>query len=271
MKSSLDLVNLAETAARRAAAYLRTVDRPRNPDEWSIKARHDFVSKADRDSEQMIRDILLRAEPDSSVVGEELSPDAARRGLVWIVDPLDGTTNFLHRFPVYSVSIAAEVDGTLEAGVVYEVEADRAYRAWRGGGAWVGDSRLAVSSITDPYYALIGTGFPFKRPEQLARYQKQFHDVAVATSGIRRAGSAALDLAWVAAGSFDGFWELELAPWDIAAGVLLVREAEGVVTDLSGEPIPPRPTSIVAGNPAIHSWLLDTLNRNSGEGLGSGG
>jgi myo-inositol-1(or 4)-monophosphatase len=190
------------------------------------------------------------------VVGEELSPELVRDGLVWVVDPIDGTTNFLHGLPAYSVSIAAMVDGVLEAGVVLAVETGQLFHAHRGGGAWLGGTRLAVSAITDPAFALIGTGFPFKNPDELARYQAQFARVMVAGSGIRRAGSAALDLAWVAAGAFDGFWELILAPWDIAAGLLLIEEAGGLATDLHGTRIGPAHTPVVAGNPAIHRWLL---------------
>ncbi len=169
----------------------------------------------------MISDVLVAAEPGSRIVGEELSPEVVRDGLVWIVDPLDGTTNFLHGFPAYAVSIAAAVDGELEAAVVVQVPRHEIYTAARGAGAWQGDRRLAVSAITDPEFALIGTGFPFKETSRLGEYLAQFARVAARTSGIRRPGSAALDLADVAAGRFDGFWELHLSAWDIAAGILL--------------------------------------------------
>ena len=192
-------------------------------------------------------------------MGEELSPDVVTEGLVWIVDPLDGTTNFLHDFPSYAVSIAAAVDGALEAGVVLHVPRQEVYAAARGAGAWRGDRRLAVSTITDPAFALIGTGFPFKDTSSLGEYLAQFARVAAHTSGIRRPGSAALDLADVAAGRFDGFWEQRLSAWDIAAGVLLVREAGGVVTDFSGRAIGAEHTAVVAGNPAIHAWLLEIV------------
>ncbi len=259
MKSSLDLVRLATAAASRAGEYLRSVERPRDPASWTVKGRRDFVSAADRRSEELIGEVLLRGEPGSSIVGEELSPTLVDRGLVWVVDPIDGTTNFLHGFPAFSVSIAATVDGVLEAGVVLHVERDRVFHAARGHGAFSGDERLRVSAISDPAHALVGTGFPFKNPEKLEAYQRQFATVMLATSGIRRAGSAALDLCWVASGAFDGFWELVLAPWDMAAGLLLVREAGGVATDLVGQDVGPAHTPVVAGNPAIHRWLLDTV------------
>jgi myo-inositol-1(or 4)-monophosphatase len=258
--SSLDLLHLARTAAERAASYLRAMERPVDPALWTTKGTHDFVTEVDRAAEQIIREVLLAAEPESRIIGEELSPDLHTGELVWVVDPLDGTTNFLHGFPQWAISIAAVVDGTLEAGVVLHVPRNQLYTASRGGGAWRGEQRIVVSAIEDPAFALIGTGFPFKDPSQLTSYLGQFSRVAAQTSGIRRAGSAALDLADVAQGRFDGFWEQRLAPWDFAAGVLLIREAGGVVTDLAGRDLGIEHTSVVAGNPAVHRWLLETLN-----------
>jgi len=257
----MDLLLLAERAARRAAGFLRTVEIPRDPAAWTSKGRNDFVTHVDQHAEELIRDCLLEQGPAARVVGEELSPALARDGLVWIVDPLDGTTNFLHGYPSCAVSIAGAIDGVLEVGVVLRLEPDWCFAARRGAGAWLGETRLRVSSITDPAHALIGTGFPFKHPEQLPEYQRQFARVMTSTSGIRRAGSAALDLADLAAGRFDGFWELRLAPWDFAAGMLLVREAGGVVTDLEGDERGLNHGAVMAGNPVIHAWLLDVLRR----------
>jgi myo-inositol-1(or 4)-monophosphatase len=255
----MDLLHLAKAAAERAGEYLRAVERPRDPAGWTPKGGRDFVTEVDRTAERLISDVLLAAEPRSRVVGEELSPELARDGLVWIVDPLDGTTNFLHGFPSYAVSIAAAVDGELQAGEVLQVPRRECYFAACGSGAWQDERRLAVSPISDPAFALIGTGFPFKDTSALGEYLSQFARVAVQTSGIRRPGSAALDLADVAAGRFDGFWEQRLSAWDIAAGVLLVREAGGVVTDYAGRPIGAEHTAVVAGNPAIHAWLLGLM------------
>ncbi|MEO8448833.1 MAG: inositol monophosphatase family protein [Gemmatimonadota bacterium] len=266
MNSSLDLTAIARRAAERAAAYLRGVDRPADPSAWTEKGHHDFVTDVDRTSEAIIAEVLTRATPGSTLVAEESAPEIATKGLVWIVDPIDGTTNFIHGFPVYAVSIAAAIDGVLEAAVVLHVGPDTCYHATRGQGAWLGTTRLAVSQITDPKHALIGTGFPFKHLGGLATYQRQLERVIPATSGIRRAGSAALDLAWVAAGAFDGFWELMLAPWDIAAGLLLVREAGGVATDLRGRDVGAEHTGVVAGNPAIAQWLLTQIGAPSGAG-----
>jgi myo-inositol-1(or 4)-monophosphatase len=255
MVSALDLLHLCRLAAERAADYLRGVERPADPARWTAKGSRDFVTEVDRTAEGIVAEVLLAAEPGSRIVGEELSPDLATGGLVWIVDPLDGTTNFLHDFPSYSVSVAAAVDGIVEAGVIVHVPRRETYFASRGGGAWQGERRLAVSSITDPAFALIGTGFPFKETARLEEYLRGFSRVAAETSGIRRPGSAALDLADVAAGRFDGFWEQYLSAWDIAAGTLLVREAGGVVTDYAGREIGVEHTALVAGNPAVHRWL----------------
>jgi myo-inositol-1(or 4)-monophosphatase len=259
MASALNLLNLAERAARVAGDYLRTVARPADPRDWIRKGTSDFVTEVDRKSEELIRAILLEAEPGSTMVGEELSPDVATHGLVWIVDPLDGTTNFLHGQRDHAVSIAAAVDGELLAGVVLEVPPNRLYRAWRGGGAWLGDRRLRVSAITNPKDALIGTGFPYTDFSRMDQYLAQFRRISQETSGIRRPGSAALDLRSVAEGGFDGFWEQRLSAWDIAAGMLLVREAGGRVTNTEGRDLGIEHGPVVAGNPAIHEWLLTTL------------
>jgi len=264
MASALDLLHLARTAATQAGAYLRSVERPADPRAWASKGRLDYVTEVDRTAEALIAEVLLAAEPGGRILGEELSPDAAaadvERGLVWVVDPLDGTTNFLHGYPQYAVSIAAAVDGVLQAGVVLHVPQDALFHAVRGGGAWLGAHRLEVSAIDDPAHALVGTGFPFKHLEQLEAYQRQFARVAAATAGMRRAGSAALDLADVAAGRFDAFWEQRLAPWDVAAGTLLVREAGGLVTDFAGHDLGIGHGPVLAGSPAMHAWLLGIVD-----------
>lgn len=263
MRELKDLVDVARRAAAPAAALLRRLP-PAEAVDWVEKGRHDFVTEADRRAEAMITDGLTRAVPGSTVVGEELSPQAARSGaVVWIVDPLDGTTNFLHGYPQYAVSIGALVDGRLEVGVIHDIVRDTVYWGALGLGAWAAtggeERRLRVSGLTEPRLALVGTGFPFRHLPVLRRYLDQFAAVMGATSGIRRAGAAALDLADVAAGRLDCFWELTLAPWDVAAGVLLVGEAGGVVTTLDGSPDVLQHGSVVAGNPTLHRWLLDLL------------
>ena len=259
------LLAAAQLAADRAAAFLLEEEGRRGPDQWSEKGRADFVTEVDRESERMISETLLAAVPGSSVVGEELTPGGASSGgatpgLAWVVDPLDGTTNYLHRFPFYAVSIGAVVDGEPVAGVVHHVSLNIRYHAVAGGGAFQNGTPIHVSRVEKPQQALIGTGFPFKFVDQLPRYQAQFAAVIAGSGGLRRPGSAALDFCEVAAGRFDGFWELVLAPWDVAAGTLIVREAGGVVTGLDGERSVIRHGSIVAGNPVIHGWLMQVLN-----------
>ena len=265
MREYNDLVKLAERAALRAADYLRHAVRPA-VQTWTEKSQHDFVTEIDRVAEALIAEEIAREAPESVIVGEELSPQRMALGeLLWIVDPLDGTTNFLHGYPQYAVSIGCLVDGKLAAGVIHDVCRKRTYKAIRGGGAFEEDTRLGVSAVTDPRYALIGTGFPFRALNLLHVYLSQFAAVSGAASGIRRAGAAALDLADVAAGRLDGFWELQLAPWDIAAGTLLIREAGGIVTrpDGGADVLNTEGNgSIVAGNATMHRWLIDLLRKS---------
>ncbi len=254
-----DLLPVAVAAAKRAGTFIRQATRPRDPASWSQKGISDFVTEVDLESERIITDYLLQQVPDSAVRGEEFTPEENAAELVWVVDPLDGTTNYLHGYPAYAVSIAAVMDGSPRVGVVLDVSRDLTYTAVADDGAWQGDVRLRVSSLTDPGAALIGTGFPFKVPDRLPRYVEQFTVLLRHTSGIRRAGSAALDLVDLALGRFDGFWELQLAPWDIAAGTILVREAGGVVTDADGSHDVVKHGPIVDGNPVMHGWLMERL------------
>jgi myo-inositol-1(or 4)-monophosphatase len=248
-------------AAREAAAYIamRAADLPAI--DWQEKSRADFVSDVDREAERRITGILHQTFPLGRVVGEELTPDCAMGdGIAFVVDPLDGTTNFLHGYPNYAVSIAALVDGEVRAGVVHDVARNVAFTAAAGTGAFRDGEPIRVSTTTEPGRALVGTGFPFKHPGQLPTYLPQFARVMGATAGVRRAGAAALDLADLACGRFDAFWELMLAPWDMAAGLLLVREAGGTVTDLAGRPLAPSHSGIVASNGRLHPWLLAQLD-----------
>jgi myo-inositol-1(or 4)-monophosphatase len=232
---------------------------------WEEKARADYVSAADRDSETAIREIVRTRHEDATVLGEELSPEVAaetvKKGLVFVVDPLDGTTNFLHGFPWYAVSIAALIDGALAAGVILNIATGELFTAVSGGGARRNGQPIRVSKIEEPLKALVGTGFPFKYGDQVDEYLRGFGQAMREAAGVRRVGSAALDLADVATGRYEAFWELMLAPWDVAAGILLVREAGGVVTDLTGAPAPVAHTSIVAGNEKMHAWLLKLITR----------
>ena len=258
------LVEEMKAAAYEAARFIRFRAGDLAALTWTTKSPADFVSEVDTGAEERIRDILLGAKGEvmRQVLGEELSPDAqvGGDGVVFVVDPLDGTTNFLHGYPWYAVSIGAVVEGTLAAGVVVNVATDETFSATLGGGALRNDAPVRVSGNAEPSRALVGTGFPFKNVARLDLYQRQFAAVTLRTAGIRRAGAAALDLCDVACGRFDAFWELSLAPWDIAAGMLIVREAGGVVTDLGGADARVGHGAIVAGSPAMHAWLLETLN-----------
>ena len=248
-------------AARQAAKVVSDAAPGHASLEWIEKSNSDFVTEVDKASEACIARVVKSAFPDALFVGEELTPEDAvtSQSLTFIADPIDGTTNFLHGFPHYSISIAAMNAGELIAAVVLNVTTGELFTATAGGGAQRSVASITVSSIDSTSRALIGTGFPFKNADLLDRYSRQFIAVSRETAGIRRAGSAALDLADVACGRFDGFWELVLAPWDVAAGILLVREAGGIVTDLSGAPAMPASGPIVAGNRVIHPWLLRTV------------
>jgi myo-inositol-1(or 4)-monophosphatase len=251
----------AVEAAHAAARFIREATAESASLEWEQKGTSDFVTEVDRGAEERIAGVIAAAFPDATLLGEELSPEnvLSDDGLVFIADPLDGTTNFLHGYPQYSVSIGVLQGREIIAGAVLNVARGDLFTAYAGGGAFFDGNPVTVSSLATPARALIGTGFPFKDPELLEAYSRQFVEISRRTAGIRRAGSAALDLADLACGRFDGFWELVLAPWDVAAGILLVREAGGIVTDLDGNPATPSHSAVVAGNPDIHPWLLKTL------------
>lgn len=248
-------------AAAKAAGEIRARTPGRASLDWESKSPTDFVTVVDRAAEAIIADIVAARHPDATLLAEEGSPDAAaHRGLVFVADPLDGTTNFLHGFPWYAVSIAALVDGDVIAGAILNVPTGELFTATRGGGARRAGEPIAVSTIADPARALVGTGMPFKDPGQVDAYMDVLPRIMKACAGIRRPGSAALDLADVAAGRFDAFWEPRLAPWDIAAGILLIREAGGAITDFEGRDATVGHGPIVAGNPAMHGWLLEQVS-----------
>lgn len=256
------LIEVAREAAQAAAAVHRQYAGRIGVGEWAEKAAADFVTVVDREAEAAIISCLLHAFPDHSVLAEEqagMGLNPAQADWQWIVDPLDGTTNYLHRYPMYAVSIAAAHRGQVMAGLVLDSANGSEWSAVRGGGAWQDGKAIRVSAIATMHHALIGTGFPFKMLERLPEYSAQFAQVLAATSGIRRAGAAAIDLCHVASGYFDGFWELALAPWDVAAGALIVREAGGFVSRLDGELDAFGHGPVVAGNPAIHAELLALL------------
>jgi myo-inositol-1(or 4)-monophosphatase len=258
-----DLAHWRDVAVRAADAAAEIVRAHRGTGsslEWQSKGRSDFVSVVDTAAEQRIREVVGSALPDARVVAEEGTPDdAVGAGVTFIVDPLDGTTNFLHDYPEYAVSIAVFADREPAVGVVLNVPHGTRYVGLAGRGATMDDAAMRVSTLTDPSRALIGTGFPFKYPVQIPAYLAQAAVVMRSTAGIRRAGAAALDLCAVAAGRFDAFWEHTLEPWDFAAGALIVREAGGRITTLDNQPLPFARTGVVAGNPALHDWMLTII------------
>jgi myo-inositol-1(or 4)-monophosphatase len=237
---------------KNAAARLREVS-------WEVKGPADFVSHVDRDAERAIAAVLTERHPGAVLWAEEGSPKAIAGELTFVADPLDGTTNFLHGFPWYAVSIAALVNGAPKAGAVLNASSGELFTVLEGGGARRNGQPIQVSLISDPSRALIGTGFPFKHRDMIAPYMGVLPRLMERAAGLRRAGSAALDLCDVACGRFDCFFEYRLAPWDIAAGMLMIREAGGVITDLEGRPAPIAHGPIVAGNPAMHQWLLEQM------------
>jgi myo-inositol-1(or 4)-monophosphatase len=251
------LVNIAVSAARYAGNFImRNLDRV---DQLQVerKGRNDFVSQVDRGAEAEIIKTIRKAYPQHAVLGEEGGQDGDNE-VLWIVDPLDGTTNFLHGLPHFAVSIGIQVKGKLEHGVIYAPCTQDLYCASRGSGATLNNRRIRVSGATDLSSALIGTGVPI-RAVNLDAYLPMLRKVVENTAGVRRAGSAALDLAYVAAGRLDAFWEIGLKPWDIAAGLVLVQEAGGIVSEVYGAKDPLETGHVLAATPKLHPFLSEAL------------
>jgi len=255
-------VNIAIRAARAAGnVILRHADRLDTLD-VEAKSRNDFVSEVDRQAEAVIIDTIQRSFPDHGILAEE---SGARKGgeWTWVIDPLDGTTNYLHGFPQYAVSIALEHKGRIEHGVIYDPARNELFAGSRGEGATLDDRRIRVSKRQGLEGALLGTGFPFRQTQvgDFDGYLRMLAAMMRRTAGIRRAGSAALDLAWVAAGRMDGFWELGLKEWDMAAGALLIRESGGIVSDLSGGEGFLESGEILTANPRVYREMLSEIGR----------
>ena len=254
------LLNVMVAAARKAGRGLRRDFGEVEHLQVSLKGPTNFVSAADRRAEEVVQAELLRARPGYGFLGEEggLQPgtDATH---VWIVDPLDGTTNFLHGIPQFAVSIALEREGTIVAGVIYNPANEELFIAERGKGAFFNNQRLRVAARRRLTDAVIACGLPHLGRGDLALFRREFARVQEKVAGLRRFGAASLDLTWVAAGRFDAFWERDLSPWDMAAGLLMVREAGGFVTDCDGGDAIMTKLQIVAGNEFIHKALLGLL------------
>jgi myo-inositol-1(or 4)-monophosphatase len=222
------------------------------------KQRNDFVTEVDRLAEQAVIDTVRRTHPEHGFLGEE----TGRHGgddFVWIIDPLDGTTNFLHGFPAFAVSLGIQHKGRTEHGVVYDPLRQELFTASRGAGAILDGKRIRVSAARGLPQSLIGTGFPYLEHQDVDAFMAMLRAVMVKAAGVRRAGDASLDLAWVAAGRLDGFWELGLKPWDIAAGALLVQEAGGIVGGIDGSPEYMESGDIIAGGQKVFAALVKEL------------
>jgi myo-inositol-1(or 4)-monophosphatase len=254
------MLTIAIKAARRAGQIINRAALDVERLTITRKGTADYVSEVDRRAEAIIIETLRESYPNHSFLGEE-GGAVGESEFQWIIDPLDGTTNFLHSFPMYSVSIALSHKGVITQAVVYNPASNELFTASKGGGATLNDRRMRVTSLDKLDDALIGTGFPFSSMEHQPQYLRMFAEVMRKTAGIRRPGSAALDLAYVAAGRYDGFWELGLKPWDMAAGSLLIQEAGGLVADLEGESGFLKSGNIVAGNPKIFGQLLPLLQQ----------
>ena len=255
------MLNIAVKAARAAGAIINRAALDLEVLKVGSKGPNDYVSEVDRAAEQAIIDTLLEAYPDHGILAEESGREHGRQGseFTWIIDPLDGTTNFLHGLPVYAVSIALAHRGQVQQAVVYDPTRNDLYYASRGRGAFVNDRRLRVSKRTRLADSLVGTGFPFRKGDNLERYLKMFEEVMGACAGVRRPGAAALDLCYVAAGYYDGFFETGLSPWDVAAGSLMITEAGGLVGNFTGEADFLYQREVVAGNPRIYGALVQML------------
>ena len=256
------MLNTAIKAARKAGAVIQRGARDLDRLTVTSKGPKDFVSEVDRAAEAAIVDILLEAYPDHGILAEEgtINSKVKNPDNIWIIDPLDGTTNFLHGLPHYCVSIALQHKGTITQGVVYDPNRNDLFTATRGAGAYLNDRRLRVSRRVRLDESLVATGFPFRDGSMVEAYLDMMRDMTHRTAGLRRAGAAALDLAHVAAGWYEGFWEVGLNAWDMAAGSLLVLEAGGLVTDINGDDAFLENGTIIAATPKVLSQMVQTLS-----------
>jgi myo-inositol-1(or 4)-monophosphatase len=255
------MLNIAIKAARAAGAIINRASLDLERLQVNTKAPNDFVTEVDHAAEAAIIDTLLGAYPGHGILAEESGSARGARDseYVWIIDPLDGTTNFIHGLPTYAVSIGLSFRNLIQQAVVYDPARNDLFYATRGRGAYLNDKRLRVSKRTRIADALIGTGFPFRKGDDLGQYLKILETVMKSCAGVRRPGAAALDLCYVAAGWYDGFFETGLSPWDVAAGSLVVTEAGGLVGNFTGEADFLHQREVVAGSPKIYGQLVQKL------------
>jgi len=254
------MLNIAVKAARRAGSIIERAAVSGVALEVRAKRTNDFVTQVDRAAEQAVIEVVRKAYPDHAILAEESGElPGAQAEYCWVIDPLDGTTNFIHGFPQYCVSIAIQQNGKPVHAVVYDPSKNELFTASRGRGAYLNDRRIRVTRCRRLEDALVGTGFPFRELSRLEQYMAQLGRVMGSSVGVRRAGAAALDLAYVAAGRLDAFWEMGLSPWDMAAGALLIAEAGGLVGDFSGESGYLESGDIAASTPKVFTQLLQAL------------
>jgi len=252
------MLNIAVRAARRAGSIITRAALD-GGFEVRSKRMNDFVTRVDHAAEEAIIEIVRKSYPDHAVLAEESGAAEGRAEYQWIIDPLDGTTNFIHGFPQYCVSIAIRHRDALAHGVIYDPVRNELFTASRGRGAYLNDRRMRVSKCLRLADALVGTGFPFREMSRINLYVQQLRNLMAKSAGLRRAGAAALDLAYVACGRLDAFWELGLSPWDMAAGALMIQEAGGLVGDLRGEAGYLEAGEIACATPKVFPGLLDAL------------
>ena len=249
----------AEEIARQAGAFIREQRKEFDLNNVVNKGQRDLVSYVDVNSEKIIVEGLKKILPEAGFLTEEKTISESNHSLRWIIDPLDGTTNFIHGVPPYSLSIALEQKGKLLVGIVYEINLDECFYAWKDGGAFLNGKKISVTKTSSLRDSLTATGFPYKEFPEMNRFFSTLRFLFNNTHGVRRLGSAAVDLVYVACGRFDGFFEYNLNPWDVAGGALIVKEAGGMVTDFSGGNNFLFGKEIIACNPNIYSEFLDVV------------
>lgn len=258
---NIAFVDAAVEAARIGGAVLRDHAARATGISVSLKGLNDYVTEVDHASEKAILDYLRDRFPDHSIVAEESEEETRDKRFQWFVDPLDGTTNYIHAVPIYAVSVGLCREGKMVAGAVYDPVRDEMFHAVAEGGAFLNKERIHIAERDSLKGALVATGFPFRAHGRLREYLRSLETFILQTAGIRRAGSASLDLCYTACGRYDGFWEMSLSSWDIAAGSLIVREAGGVVTDFLGRDGYLKSGNVVVANRRIHSAMLEVIRQ----------
>ena len=264
-------LTIAIKAARRAATIINRASLDVDILQVQSKSPNDFVTEVDRAAEAAIIEVLREAYPEHGILAEESGETAGTGGsdCQWIIDPLDGTTNFIHGFPQYAISIALARRGVVEQAVVFDPNRNELFTATKGSGAFLNDRRIRVSKRIRLNEALVGTGFPYRQFDHVDSYLAMFRELTQKTAGLRRPGAASLDLAYVACGRLDAFWEMGLAPWDMAAGALLITEAGGLASDFAGEAAYLSSGNVVAGSPKIFGQLLPIIQAHKPVSLGA--